>query len=489
MELIAGEGVLDSTDALRAPYRYYPVEVPPGATGLRVALHYADRGPTTRRGIGNILDLGLIEPGPLHDGGIAFRGWSGSERTEIVIGERMSTPGYRAGPIPSGTWHVILGLCQVAEGGCLYRIEAHPLDRDDARLGDPERAPDPERAGDAERAGDTERGDDPERPGDPEREPRPVVAGGDRWWPGDLHCHTVHSDGKLTVGEIARFARVAGLAFLFVSDHNTDSHHAGLEAAGAVADIALYPAEEVTTYRGHMGALGIPGWVDFRHRADDEIAAAAAAVRAAGGFTIRNHPGSNSSPWAFGLPATDAIEVWNGPWRTRNRNDRALDLWAAECATGRRTVAVGGSDMHDVAAERQPIGSPVTWVRASRPGRVEILAGLRAGRVIVTRGVHGPHVELSARVGAGSAGIGDVLRRPAGIPVEVAWRVRGAPGAEVRILSEAGLLAAERLDRDDAAGTLELPPDRSARLVRLEVRDRDGAPLVLTNPVHLQEEP
>ena len=48
---------------------------------------------------------------------------------------------------------------------------------------------------------------------------------------GDLHTHTVHSDGALTVDELARFAAESGLDFIAVTDHNTISHHRELPQA------------------------------------------------------------------------------------------------------------------------------------------------------------------------------------------------------------------------------------------------------------------
>ena len=49
---------------------------------------------------------------------------------------------------------------------------------------------------------------------------------GRRWLAGDLHTHTVHSDGAQTVAELSRFAAGLGLDFVAVTDHNTVSHHA-----------------------------------------------------------------------------------------------------------------------------------------------------------------------------------------------------------------------------------------------------------------------
>lgn len=478
MRLIADRGVLEAQDAAPDPFAYVPVEVPAGAAGLTVSLTYDDPGPTDRRGIGNILDLGLFAPGALGLGTPAFRGWSGSERRVVVVAERIATPGYLPGPIEAGRWHVIVGLCQVAPEGCRYRVTAEPLAAGDPRLA-LDAAPDhglstPGPAALAEPV--------------PGRSDAlgPAV---DPWWPGDLHCQTVHSDGQLTVAEIAHFARGAGLAFLFVSDHNTTSQRAELDGAATAAGIRLHPAEEVTTYRGHMGALGALGWVDFRQLDPAGISRAAEAVREDGGLTIRNHLASTSSPWEFG-PLTDAIEVWNGPWDGPNRNELALAVWAEELAAGRRTIAVGGSDMHDVVLDGQPIGTPITWVRAADPGRVGILGGLRAGRVALSRAVTGPYVDLRARSddpGGDPAGIGDTLTCAAFAEVELSWRVQAAAGTELRILGPSGGLGSVTLDADDASGTLHLPSTDRPSFVRVEVRARDGALLALTNPIHFEE--
>ena len=74
----------------------------------------------------------------------------------------------------------------------------------------------------------------------------------------------MHSDGALTVPQLARLAAEQGLDFLAITDHNTVSHHAELGRASARYGVTLIPGQEVTTDTGHAGALGDLGWVDFR---------------------------------------------------------------------------------------------------------------------------------------------------------------------------------------------------------------------------------
>ena len=42
-----------------------------------------------------------------------------------------------------------------------------------------------------------------------------------RAYRGDLHIHSVYSDGTGTVGEIKAYADQAGLDFIFITDHRT----------------------------------------------------------------------------------------------------------------------------------------------------------------------------------------------------------------------------------------------------------------------------
>ena len=95
-------------DRAESIYRYVPFEVPRGAAGIEVRLTY-DRTSA-------VLDLGALDPD-------TFRGWSGSERERVVIGSEEATPGYLPGPLPPGTWNILVGLHRVPEDGVEYEAE------------------------------------------------------------------------------------------------------------------------------------------------------------------------------------------------------------------------------------------------------------------------------------------------------------------------------------------------------------------------------
>ncbi len=462
------EGRLTRAERDRNPYAYRSFDVPPGTGAIRVSLDHDPQGSAAEPAQGAVLDLGLIGPGSLAFGTPAFRGWSGSERRTVIVGASRATPGYRPGPIEAGRWHAILGLYAIPVEGCAYRLDVDLLAAEPGEPGEPGQ---PHPSGLAKAAARIAAA-----------QPRPAVR---RWIACDLHAHTVHSDGADEITTVADVALEAGLEVLFVTDHNTDSHHPQLAAAGAAAGIELLPGEEVTTYGGHFNALGTRSWIDFRHTAAEQVRAAIDEIHAQAGLASINHPASGGSPWTHGtdLPF-DLVEVWNGPWRSEN--ERALRWWTELLRSGRRPTAVGGSDAHSRTAQGQPIGSPVTWVLAAEPGRDAIIDGLRAGRAIVARdaSVRLPQLSVADSAGRRTEIGGSVV---AGGSLEIHWQADGQAGRQLRLWSRTGPIDTVELASDRARGDLRMDSlDRTvAGYVRLEIRAEDEL-LALTNPIFLE---
>ena len=310
--------------------------------------------------IRNVLDLGIFGPAG-HDLGNAagFRGWSGGARDGFVIAGGHATPGYLAGPIEPGLWAVALGPVVLSPWGMAWQARI-TLER-----GHP----------------DTESAPAIAHP------PPPVRRAG--WYRGDLHLHTVHSDGQRNPGELVAAAHVGGLDFIVSTDHNTNSANRVWPAC-RTGGLLVIPGEEVTTRHGHWLAVGLPphAWVDWRYAPRDGVFPRfAAEVREGGGLVVAAHPAAPvpGSLWEFGFDHVDALEVWNGRW---NLDDEvSLRIWQRLLCDGRRVVAVGGSDSH---AHQQPVGSPQTVVHARELSTPAIVDGLRRGRS-VPRPITGRH--------------------------------------------------------------------------------------------------
>ena len=187
-------------------YVHVPFDVPPGASRIEVEYAYSERiGSDPRLTGGNTVDLGVFDERGIDPLTAGFRGWSGSERASFFIAEDEATPGYLAGPLGAGRWHVLLGLYKIAPQGCTWRVQVRI--RSEAGR----------RAGRGPRTGAGAAGDLPSSP-----PPAPFAP----WLRGELHCHSWHSDGDRSAADVVSLARARGLDFLAVSDHNTTASQA-----------------------------------------------------------------------------------------------------------------------------------------------------------------------------------------------------------------------------------------------------------------------
>ena len=423
-------------------YQYVPFEVPHGTA--RIAFGYSyDRADGA-----NVVDLGLMEPGPLDLHTKAARGWTGGERKEAFLSAGAATPGYWPGPIPPGRWHVALGLYKVAPAGVAVEVWF-----------------------------ETTEGPSPKVPAAVPPRPAEPIRRGARWYSGALHVHTVHSDGKLTVDEVSRLAREAGLDFLAITDHNNTVHQVDRIPADGLLRIV---GEEVTTPGGHACVWGLAGeraLVDFRVSAGDpRIDELVKDATARGALFSINHPASTcvGCGWEHGVPdGVTGLEITNG---RHAEMLAAMALWDRLLQQGRRIVAVGSSDWH-----RPPAPFDVASVRvwAEELSTKAILDGIRAGRVVVMADGRTPPPLLVARAGRARAGVGETLPVKNGVRVDVTLPI-GLLGGRVDLVADGAVVATKpastRLRFERAAGD---------RYLRIHVFDKDGAPRAVTNPVFL----
>ncbi len=442
-------------------YAHVPFQVPEGIRGLEVRYDYSDRIPSDPMlGGGNTLDIGLFDPRGIAQSSPGFRGWSGSEKLRFSVTEAWATPPYTAGPILPGQWHVLLGPYKVGPRGCDYRVEIRFS---------------------------TQPGDEQPRPTHAEARPPSLPAVAEEGWlRGDLHCHTLHSDGDSWPAEMLARAVETGLDFLGVTDHNQVGHHADYARVTGERLPIVIPGVEVTTYGGHWNAWGTDTWWDFREPEEAAVSRAMQAAAASGALVSINHPKPFGPAWEYpGAEGYHAIEVWNGTWA--RLNTVSLGWWEQQLRAGRRIVALGGSDTHRLKSRdpdprhSQHLGSPTTWVYGGGDrSALGVLAGLRAGRVFVAHGPDGPQLYLRS----GMALAGDVIRAPSSDRPVVDVRVVGGLRATLALVSERGTELAAAVEQEDWRISFELPT-QVAGYIRAQLMDEKGEVLALTNPLYL----
>jgi len=427
---------------------------------MDVRLEYSDRtGPEPWETERNALDIGIFDPRENDDPNKGFRGWSGSSRLEFSIDRDSATPGYISGPIQPGTWHIAFGLFKVWHKGCDYKLTitltANPVQKTKAAF--PAQLP---LRTEAKRAFSP-----------------------DGWYKGDLHCHTFHSDGDSDPVDVVKKAEMLGLDFLAVTDHNTISHQVALNLIDT--SLMLIPGIEITTFSGHWNIWGDFDWIDFRIESAEKMDAMIQEAKRRGYLTSCNHPRPNGPEWRFeNVESFDCIEVWNSPWLIEH-NHHCLNFWETRLNQGKRFVAVGGSDNHELKnAAESHLGQPTTYIYC--PGEVSpagLLRALRTGHAFVTCASDGPQV----RITSGTAMMGDSISRPLDDRIKIQIEVLGGDERQLEICTSRGVSSSLLMkgNRND----LELEVDvASTPYVRVQLRRaEDNSMVALTNPIYIED--
>jgi hypothetical protein len=461
------------TGAANETYREVPFEIPAGIARLTVEFSFTGRDRKTA------LDLGLRDP-------VRWRGWSGGDKNRFVLEEANATPSYLPGPLPSGTWKLVIGVPNIRKTTTADFTAKIWFDHADAPF-----------------------------PGFLSSPSNPNPG----WYRGDLHMHTAHSDGECTSNKGVRVAcpvfktleaaSARHLDFISVTDHNTTTHSNSLrELAPYFDDLLLIPGREVTTFKGHANVFGPTGFLDFQLGSEHAPSAQTILdeVAAAHGLISINHPGAPSGEVCMGCgwrvadldySKVNAIEAVNGG--TVNSTGSAegqfsnIPFWEERLNDGVHITAIGGSDNHNAQSppnEPSSIGVPTTVVHASELSQAAILAGIRKGHVFVDvwgsrssllqveASCNGQHVEMGDSLIAKPEAHVTLSVKTAGVSRDavISWTGDGA-----KLLTGASKRAAA------TAGTFELIADGRRHWLRADVRGADGKLLLLGNPIYLVE--
>ena len=444
-------------------YVEVPFEVPSGVHRISVDFSYTGKEDRTT------LDLGIEDPD-------RFRGESGGNKSHFTISETDATPSYLPGPIPAGQWKLLLAVPNIRPRSvATYRAEI----RFNSRLEDSSFTLTP-------------------------------LEEGTRWYRGDLHMHTAHSDGSCLNQSgkkvpcplffTAQTAASRGLDFIAISDHNVESQYNDMRELQPWFDkLLLIPAREITTFWGHFNIYGTTQPVDYRVGHDGlDVNSVVREAIGKGAIASMNHadaPGGEicmGCRWEPTAPVDmslfTGVEAVNGGAGMLS----SVDFWEQQIQDGHRLTAVGGSDSHNALAPDHPpnsIGFPTTVVEASELSVSAILDGIRHGRVFVDlTGSHDKLIDLDARAGSNHARMGENLQAKSGEVVHLTIHVAACAHAKLDMFvdgKEVSALLPMNIAQPDQTLTADWTSAEGRHWIRAEVHDSSGKMLLLSNPVYI----
>ena len=445
-------------EAQTCTFYHVPFELPRAVDQLLIDIIYNDRiGSSPMEQGGNTLDVGLFDHQGIESRGPGFRGWSGSVQTRILVGTEWSIPPYRAGRPEPGIWHLLLAPYKIGPHGLTWEARIWL----DPGVPVPTRQPLPDPS--SVRRGQV---------------PRAAESG---WYRGDLHIHTIYSDGTGTPVDVAVAAIEHGLDFFGITDHNRAQSPVGLVPQGDGWPV-LVPGVEVTTYAGHFNVWGTDSWYDFRDPTAAGLQRAIDDALADGGTVSLNHPKPYGPEWSFPeVTGFHTIEAWNRWWPVFNA--ASLAWWHRQLGNDHPLPMVAGSDMHQHRSTGAPdrpldpsrIGHPTTWVHVDGDlTPTTILEAVRAGRSFVSESPSGPQLYTCDS------------------DEEIRLRVVHARGDALLLVGPRGVVRAVDIPDDDSvihirkSELLDATGDAAgAPFVRPEIHAVGGAVRALGQAVHL----
>jgi hypothetical protein len=225
-----------------------------------------------------------------------------------------------------------------------------------------------------------------------------------RWYKGNLHTHTLNSDGDSTPHEVATWYREHGYHFLFFTDHNYLTDIEGLNALhGAREKFLLIAGEEVTDAYNkkpiHINALNPSRLIVPQHgdSVSSTIQNNVDEILRAGAVPSLNHPNFHWAISAQDLLAVKGLglfEVYNGHPAVNNEGGGGFasldEMWDALLTAGQSLHGVAVDDAHHFKKFGQEFSNPGHgWVqvRASSLSSEAIRDALRRGDFYASTGV------------------------------------------------------------------------------------------------------
>jgi len=438
-----------------------PFRVPSGVHRISVDFSYTNQAERT------VLNLGLADP-------LQVRGWSGSNKSHVTLSETDATPSYLPGSITEGEWKLLIGVSNIrSTQNSHYRAEIRfNYNTEDQSF------------------------------------TRTPLSTDHRWYRGDLHMHTAHSDGSC-ISQSGRqvpcplfftvqTAATRGLDFIAITDHNSDAHYSDMRELQPYFDrLLLIPGREMTSFWGHFNIYGLTRFIDYRATAGEgmTINDILRQVRADGGIASINHPLSEGGeicrgchwepPMQIDFSLLTSVEIINGG----REMQQAMPFWNEHLAQGEHLTGVGGSDNHNALSAPGSTGSigwPTTVVEADELSVAAILDGIRRGRVFVDLTASRDRVLDLEVVGAQAhARMGESIEGSAQQQFEFTALVSGCSGSSLQWFFDGNPLSTQKVDNANARLHTQWNGDGKRHWLYAEIQSAEGERMMVSNPVYI----
>ncbi len=204
---------------------------------------------------------------------------------------------------------------------------------------------------------------------------------------GELHTHTVHSDGSFSVKGLADYLKDLGFDFFFLTDH---SNVTGWREIPDIESIMCFQGQELNTFNGHALVLGCNTFIDWKDPdgRKKEITQIINQVHHQYGLIGAAHPFALGDPLCVGCKWTydfdpfemDFTEVWNADLSRTELNFEAIGRWIENLKKGKRITATAGRDLH----RKSETDWLKTIVFTRELSLSEVLFAIKTGRVILS---------------------------------------------------------------------------------------------------------
>ena len=440
-------------------YRMLPFTLPSNTGAIEVEYSYT--------GQGNEIEIGLYDPN-------GFRGSSRFSKSEFYVGKYSATASYFHGKLDAGEWNIMLSFPTIKEDA-EYTVNIRVIPEDHPEFLGPD---------DFSLSDET------------------------RWYAGDLHTHTGHSDGfgckdtqahraPCQLWQNAELAHESGLDFLGIADHNTASHYQDIRTLQPrYPDMLLVRGQEVTTFFGHVNAYGSGIPVNFKIGYEGyNMAQMQDEVAETGALLSINHPGRETGASCTGCgwseETTDytkleVMEVINGA--EVETAISGIPVWEGLLNEGYRIIGIGGSDDHSA----KTIGIPTTMVHAKALSEQGLLDAVREGKVYIrTLGNNSPEIEFWASSNEKKIEMGEMVSlteiADGKLTVYLEMEENGLSSIELILNGEVTNIPESAISRDGNSASWNQEVDVEAGdWIRINLRNEAGEITVISNPVFVQ---